>query len=92
MHDEYEQGGTYKADRAFVVEVIKHPREDGIYGVEVRTDSETYDMVYDTGDLTAFGDASGKQERLNLMVCNTLGKPAGDHYFESSGGGILFIY
>lgn len=85
---------SYSLDAAFVVTARAPVGKYGgridkeMWAVEVRTDSDVYDLIYDPHPSYRWRF----RERLNQIVNNYLKTPKGTHYFENEGQGIMLIY
>lgn len=80
----------YKWDVKPIVEVVESPNSKGWFGVEVRTDGDSYDGFYDDYG----GTASNIQQDITNKVNTAMGAEfkKEEHYFEKYGQGIVHFY
>ena len=83
-------GKKYKWDSNSIpaIEVAESKQFPGWYGVEVRTDAESYDYFYDN----YLGTAEKLQDKIENIINKKMGWRKEEHYFENWGQGIICLY
>jgi len=80
-------------ERCVVVEVSESESCKGEFCVEVRTDSDVYDLIYALDCDYGYNEKGFTlRKRIEDAVDKALKFEAGEHYFEHYGGGILHLY
>lgn len=70
-----------------VIEVQESQNSEGWFGVQVRTDGDSYEMFYD--GMTEFLQSEIQEEVIGKMGPKFAEE---DHYFEPYGSGIIDLY
>ena len=80
----------HRWDSEPIIRVVESEHSKGWWGVEIRTDGDSYEAFYEMG--LAPYSAEKNHQKVMAVLDKKMHFRKGEHYFENYGGGILIYY